>query len=42
MILWMQLKIFLKFQTSKFVKIKDDWKVKDKFVEKFKFNILMD
>jgi hypothetical protein len=33
-------KDILRFQTSKFVKIKDDWKVEDKFVEKFKFNIL--
>ena len=30
----------LKFQTRKFVKINDDWRVQDRIVEKFKFNIL--
>jgi len=30
----------LKFQTSKFVKIDENWKVKHQFTEKFRFNIL--
>jgi hypothetical protein len=30
----------LKFQTSKFVKIDENWKIKQKFTEKFRFNII--
>ena len=30
----------LKFQTSKFVKIDENWKIKHQFTEKFRFNIL--